>query len=94
MFNREYFYKAQRFPSDIQLMLSGKEEAKSLASRQMCGSSLFLSMALPAHSGPCPFIQFRNHFSQTVGFLGRVISPSQGLCLNTEHKHRINAYTH
>jgi hypothetical protein len=33
--------------------------------------------------------------SQTVGLLGRVISPSQGLYLNTgEHKHRINSYTH
>jgi hypothetical protein len=39
--------------------------------------------------------QFRNHFSQTVGHLGRVISPSQGLYLNIgQHKHRINAYTH
>jgi hypothetical protein len=57
--------------------------------------ALFL-MALPAHSGPWPLIQFRNHFSQTVvGFLGQVISPSQGRYLNTgQHKHRINAYTH
>jgi hypothetical protein len=55
----------------------------------------FFSMALPAHSGPWPLIQFRNHFSQTVGLLGRVISPSQGRYLNTgQHKHRINAYTH
>jgi hypothetical protein len=53
------------------------------------------SMALWAHSGPWPLIQFLNHFSQRVGFLGRVISPSQGLYLNTgQHKHRINAYTH
>jgi hypothetical protein len=50
------------------------------------------SMTLPAHSGPWLLIQFRNHFSQTVG---RVISPSQGLYLNTlQPKHRINAYTH
>jgi hypothetical protein len=57
-------------------------------------STLF-SMALPAHSGPRPLIHFRNHFSQTVGLLGRVISSSQGLFLNTgQHKHRINAYTH
>jgi hypothetical protein len=56
---------------------------------------VFLSMALPAHSGPWPFIQFRNHFSQTVGLPGRVISPSQGRYLYTgQHKHRINAYTH
>jgi hypothetical protein len=52
-------------------------------------------MALPAHSGPRPLIQFRNHFSQTVGLLGRVISPSQDRYLNTgQHKHRINTYTY
>jgi hypothetical protein len=55
----------------------------------------FFSMALPAHSGPRPLIQFRNHFSQTVGLLGRMISPSQGRYLKTgQHKHTINAYTH
>jgi hypothetical protein len=43
----------------------------------------FFSMALPAHSRPRPPIQFRNHFSQAVGLLGRVISSSQGLYLNT-----------
>jgi hypothetical protein len=52
-------------------------------------------MALPAPSGLWPLIQFRNHFSQTIELLGRVISPSQGRYLNTgQHKHRINAYTH
>jgi hypothetical protein len=40
-------------------------------------------MALPAHSGPGLLIQFRNHFSQTVGLLGRVISPSQDRYLHT-----------
>jgi hypothetical protein len=56
---------------------------------------LFFLMSLPAYWGPWPLIQFRNHFSQTVGLLGRVISPSQGNYLNTrKHKHRINAYTH
>jgi hypothetical protein len=40
-------------------------------------------MALPAHSGPRPLIQFYNHFTQTVGLLGRVISPSQGHYVNT-----------
>jgi hypothetical protein len=55
----------------------------------------FFTMALPAHSGPRPLIQFRNHFSQTAGLLGRVISPSRGRYLNTgQHKHRINAYTY
>jgi hypothetical protein len=34
-------------------------------------------------------------FLQMAGLLGRVISPSQGLYLNTwQQKHRINAYTH
>jgi FAD synthase len=33
--------------------------------------------------------QFLNLFTQTVGLLGRVISPSQGLYLYTgQHKHR------
>jgi hypothetical protein len=32
-------------------------------------NSVFFSMSLPAHSGPRPLIQFRNHFSQTVGLL-------------------------
>jgi hypothetical protein len=53
------------------------------------------SMALPAHSGPRPLFQFRNHFSQAVGLLGRVINPSQGRYLNPgQHKNRINAYRH
>jgi hypothetical protein len=52
-------------------------------------------MALPAHSGPRPLIQFRNHFPERVGLLGRVISQSQGRYLNTrQYKHKINAYTH
>jgi hypothetical protein len=55
----------------------------------------FFSMALPAHLGPWPLIHFRSQFSQTVGLVGRVISPSQGPYLNIgQHKHRINAYIH
>jgi hypothetical protein len=47
-----------------------------------------------AHSGSRPLIQFRNHFSQTVGPLGRVISPSEGRYIRKgQHKHRINTYT-
>jgi hypothetical protein len=53
-----------------------------------------LLIALQPFVGPWPRFQFRNHFSQTVGLLGRVISLSQGCYLNTgQHKHRINAYT-
>jgi hypothetical protein len=56
---------------------------------------ILFSMALPAHSGPWPLIQVRNNFSQTVGLLGRVISPSQGRYLNTgQHKHRMSTTTH
>jgi hypothetical protein len=52
------------------------------------------SMALPDHSGSWPLIEFRNHFSQTVGLLGRVSNLSQGLYLNTgRNKHGIKAYT-
>jgi FAD synthase len=52
-------------------------------------------MTYPAHSGPWPLIQFRNHFSQPVGLRGRVINTSEGRYLNTgQHKQRINAYTH
>jgi hypothetical protein len=55
---------------------------------------ILFSMDLPAHSVPWPLIQFRNHFTQTVGLLGRVISPSQGRYLHTgQHKHRLNAHT-
>jgi hypothetical protein len=38
---------------------------------------------------------YDNVLLQTLGLLGRVISPSQDLYLNTgQHKRRINAYTH
>jgi hypothetical protein len=45
--------------------------------------------------GPWPLLQFRNHFfTQSVGLLGRVTSPSQLRYLHTgQHKHRINAHT-
>jgi hypothetical protein len=46
-------------------------------------------MALQPFIGPWP-LQFRNLFALTIGLLGQVISPSQGLYLNTgQHKHRI-----
>jgi hypothetical protein len=44
--------------------------------------------------GPGLIFSFVIFFTQTVGLLGRVISPSQDLYLNTrQHKHRINTYT-
>jgi hypothetical protein len=68
---------------------------RSIAKLTKTFISYSFSMAFPVHSGPRPLIQFRNHFSQKVGLLGRVISPSQGRYLHTgHHKHRINAYTH
>jgi hypothetical protein len=52
------------------------------------------SMALQPFVGPCPLLQFRNLFTQSVGLLGRGISPSQGNYLYTgQHKHRINSHT-
>jgi hypothetical protein len=52
------------------------------------------SMALQPVVGRWPLLQFRNHFSQSVGLLGRVISPSQGRYLHTgQHNHRIKAHT-
>jgi hypothetical protein len=48
---------------------------------------LFFSMDLPAHSGLRPLIQYSNHFSQTIGLLGLVISPSQGLYLKKNKTH-------
>jgi hypothetical protein len=44
--------------------------------------------------GPGLFFSFIFFFTQTVGLLGRVISPSQGHYLHTgQHKHRIDVYT-
>jgi hypothetical protein len=45
--------------------------------------------------GPGLFFTFVISFTQTVGLLGGVISPSQGSYLNTgQHEHRINAHRH
>jgi hypothetical protein len=41
----------------------------------MIGRAIFKWFFLP-QSGPWSLIQFHNHFSQTVGLLGRVISLS------------------
>jgi hypothetical protein len=44
--------------------------------------------------GPWPLLQFLGHFTQSVGLLGRGISPLQGRYLHTEqHKHRVKAHT-
>jgi hypothetical protein len=57
-------------------------------------SFFFFPMALPDHSGPRPFIQLRNHLLKSVGLLGRVISPLQGLYLNTgQHKQNKRIHT-
>jgi hypothetical protein len=50
-------------------------------------------VALQPLLGPGLFCSFVIFFWQTVGILGRVISPSQGHYLHTgQHKHRINAH--
>jgi hypothetical protein len=43
-------------------------------------SSIHLSMALQPFLGPWP-LQFRNHFIQAIGLLGRVISPSERITI-------------
>jgi hypothetical protein len=52
--------------------------------------TFFLTMALPAHSGPRPPIQFRNHFFTD----GRTPWTSDQPVARPLPKHRINAYTH
>jgi hypothetical protein len=56
---------------------------------------VFLSLALQTPLDPSPSLFRFMIILQTVGLLGRVISSSQGLYLNTgQHKHRINTYTY
>jgi hypothetical protein len=43
---------------------------------------IFFFKGSSAHSMPKPLIQFHDHFSQMVGLLGWVISPSQGRYLH------------
>jgi hypothetical protein len=50
-------------------------------SRVFTFGEYFLFIDSAAHWGP----RFRNHFSQTIWLLGRVISPSQGRYLNAAH---------
>jgi hypothetical protein len=62
--------------------------------------AVYRYLFMPAHSfnlhpfvGPWPFFSKIIIFTQTIGLLGRVISPSQIRYLYREqHKHRINAH--
>jgi hypothetical protein len=59
-----------------------------------CIHSFHSSMVLQPFVGPSPLLHFRNLFTQTVGLLGRMISPSQGrYLLIGQHKHRTNPHT-
>jgi hypothetical protein len=50
-------------------------------------------MALQPFFKPWPLFQFLDLFIQSIGHLGRGISPSKGRYLHTgQHKHRINAH--
>jgi hypothetical protein len=53
----------------------------------------FISDSTAILLGPGLFFSFVIISTQTVGLLGRGISPSQGRYLDTE-QHRINAHTH
>jgi hypothetical protein len=56
---------------------------------------LYLSIALQPLAGSWLRFQFLDLFTQSVGLLGRGISPSQVRYLHTgQHKHRINAHRH
>jgi hypothetical protein len=71
--------------------LSGPRSNSSLACQdsQRNLQACFFSMALQPIQGPDLFI-----FSQTVGLLGRVMSPSQGRYLNTgQHKQNKRIHT-
>jgi hypothetical protein len=56
-------------------------------------SFIHSSVALQPFVGPWPLLQFRNHFSQPVGLLGRVVNQSQGRYLHVGQQDRINTYT-
>jgi hypothetical protein len=57
-------------------------------------SIFFFSLFLQPPWALSSVFQF-HYILQTIGLLGRVISSSQGLYLNTgHHKHRINTYAH
>jgi hypothetical protein len=78
----------------LQYILKHYEENYSTGQVKI-NNQFYFSLALQPPWALVSDFQFRNNFSQPVGLLGRAISPSQGLYLNTgEHKHRINAYTH
>jgi hypothetical protein len=52
-------------------------------------------MALQLFVGPWPILQLRIMLTQTVGFLARGISQSQGRYLHTQqHEHRIPTDIH
>jgi hypothetical protein len=58
------------------------------------GVSKYLDKTAPMPLFYSLLIQFRNHFSQTVGLLERVISPSQGRYLHTgQHKQNERIHT-
>jgi hypothetical protein len=55
---------------------------------------VYVYMAQQSFVGPWPLFSFVIFFTQSVGLLGRGISPPQGRYLHTEqHKHRINTHT-
>jgi hypothetical protein len=61
---------------------------------KMLGSSRVAAQLAASQEGLSSMSEWVNNFLQTVGLLGRVISPSQGRYLNKgQHKQRINAYT-
>jgi hypothetical protein len=78
----------------IYLLSSYLSVCLSLSIQPSVHPSINLSMALQSFVWPWALFQFLD-LLQSVGSLGRVISPSQGRDLHTgQHKLRINAHRH
>jgi hypothetical protein len=54
----------------------------------------YLPMTLQPFVGPCALFQFPDLFTQSVGLLGREISPSQGRYLHAGHQKTQNRRTY
>jgi hypothetical protein len=84
----------RKTPRDDENRVSSSQFTPFIRSRsKYIHSFIHSSIAYRSLLGPALFFSFVIFFNQTVGFLVRGISPSQGRYLHTEqYKHRINAH--
>jgi hypothetical protein len=74
---------------------SGYSCPKCVRSKLLWNYLIYFTLSVPLIPLRCRGCFFILIILQTVGLLGRVISPSQGLYPNTgQHKHRINTHTY